>query len=275
MSHDLATTVARRPDDDLGGDPVGKLGDGVRPCRRPVHLYPRMFGTMQGPHAIGRKNPRGRGSIGTDGNGLEWLPQLTRKASRHGEHLEGQHGRRSGDVLDKRQDHAQSNRKCWKSSTTCTPASPFFPRISTVWAACTGSLSRIFSSPPSCQSGVFRSISFFFAFSRPGSEGYRGRLIPSFTVSTAGSGTSAVSQPDSVWRGTVHRPAVIPHALMPVTHGRSSASATRTPTWYPALSADSFPNITRSYARPAARSASIASAIAEAVAMGSQSRPSV
>ena len=44
--------------------------------------------------------------------------------------------------------------------------------------------------PAEDHAGSIRSISFRFARSRPGTDGYRGRLRPSLTDTTAGNGTS-------------------------------------------------------------------------------------
>ena len=46
------------------------------------------------------------------------------------------------------------------------------------------------SSPFGVQAGADRSTAARLARSRPGSDGYRGRLMPSLTVITAGSGSS-------------------------------------------------------------------------------------
>ena len=81
--------------------------------------------------------------------------------------------------------------------------------------------------------GVTRSISFFFARIRPGTDGYRGRLIPSRTATTAGTGTSNISQPPGASRRAVTVPEPISSPFAPVTIGRSRAVATRIPTWNP------------------------------------------
>src|SRR4051794_17928871 len=100
--------------------------------------------------------------------------------------------------------------------------------------------------------------------------------MPSLTETTAGSGTSNDSQPPAAdSRRAVIRSPPGWSDLTPVTHGRSSAAATRMPTWKPPLSADSLPNRIRSNGPFSASSERIASTMADAVASGSQSRPSV
>src|SRR5207302_3350605 len=72
----------------------------------------------------------------------------------------------------------------------------------------------------------------------PGTEGYRGRFRPSFTVSTAGSGTTYTSPPPSTsCSQRTEEPSSVTF-LSPATHGRASAYVTRLPTWKPAESPD-------------------------------------
>ena len=53
----------------------------------------------------------GRGDgFRTNRDGLKLGAHLASEAVCHREHLEGQHRRRSGDVVDKCEDHGQSNR---------------------------------------------------------------------------------------------------------------------------------------------------------------------
>ncbi len=74
------------------------------------------------------------------------------------------------------------------------------------------------------------SIGARLARNRPGSDGYRGRLIPSFTLTTAGNGTSNVSSTPAYSRPAAIRPAPDLKPLDPGHARHPSACATRTGT---------------------------------------------
>jgi len=118
VRHDLAASVARRPDDDLGVELVGQIGESMPPGSRRVVRQSWIVGHVQPAHAVRGKDSRGRCAPGTDHCGLERPTRRARDPSRHRQHLERQHGRSSGGMLDKGEDHAQSNRRRRKSSTT-------------------------------------------------------------------------------------------------------------------------------------------------------------
>ena len=90
----------------------------------------------------------------------------------------------------------------------------------------------------------------FFDANRPFIVGYRGRLMPSLTPTTAGIGSSNTIRPASVSRSSRRLPPSSDSALAPLTTGRPRARATRMPTWNPPESADSLPNRMRSNGAP-------------------------
>src|SRR5207248_2630716 len=165
-----------------------------------------------------------------DQDGFDGLALCTREATGQGQHLERGVGRRSLLVLDQREDHAGTTPRPRRTSTIAPAASGPVPRTRTSVGRSGGSISRTFVIPPSLLTGRMRSIGFCFARTRPGSEGYRGRLRPSLTVSTAGRSTSNTSRLGPASRSAIARPSTTSRPFTPVTHGRSSACATRRPT---------------------------------------------
>ena len=76
------------------------------------------------------------------------------------------------------------------SATRAGTASTPDPSTSARLRVCAGTRSPRLRSPSGCQAGRLTSMAARLARSRPGSEGYRGRLMPSLTLTTAGSGRS-------------------------------------------------------------------------------------
>src|SRR5439155_7280952 len=94
-------------------------------------------------------------------------------------------------VVDETEDHDATR----PSSRSTRAASAPLPRICTCDSCSGGTTSRTVSSLLARVSGAIRSIVAFFARRRPWIEAFRGRLIPSLTDTTAGSGSSKISQP--------------------------------------------------------------------------------
>src|SRR5205807_9962419 len=97
--------------------------------------------------------------------------------------------RRAVLVLDVDERHATSPARRSTSTTAGAAAGPC-PRISAWLVSPSGSFSRIFSTPGAVRFGLRVSSGFRLARRRPGTDGYRGRFSPSFTVTTAGNATS-------------------------------------------------------------------------------------
>src|SRR5439155_22098664 len=106
--------------------------------------------------------------------------ELTAERSGQNERLEREAIGPTVDLLDEDQDHDSTPRR-WSSSTTAGAASGPVPITSAAAARSSGRRSPVFVGPAGRCSGSTRSISFFRARSRPGTEGYRGRLMPSLT----------------------------------------------------------------------------------------------
>ena len=127
------------------------------------------------------------------------------------------------------------------------------PMTSTVLSLPSGSRSRSFVGPPGRSSGRHPHDLLLL-----GAGGVReltdsaAGSSPSFTASTAGIGSSNTSQPPAASRRATTCPSAASIALIPVTHGRPSADATRMPTWKSPVSAASLPNRSRSNASPSA-----------------------
>src|SRR6266516_6260306 len=177
-------------------------------------------------HALGAELRGERTRLLADKRRLDGAAERTRERHR----LERELVQRTAVVLGDDEDHGATP-SSRNSSATRGAASGPLPRICTGVPSSCGTISRTFSRPGSGRAGSSRSSSCFLARSRPGSDGYRGRLIPSLTLRTAGSGSSNISQPPEASRRTVSVPSAMSIPFTPVTHGRSSAAATRTATW--------------------------------------------
>ena len=129
-----------------------------------------------------RDEVRGRDPVTAElpGRRLGSLPRqgrVERQARRRGEatgkreHLEAEPVRMAVAVFDVGEDRGHSRPIPRMTSTTRAAASGPVPRISAVRVCSAGSTSRIISSPAGRRSGVSRSISFFFARRRPGTDG--------------------------------------------------------------------------------------------------------
>src|SRR4029079_10912693 len=88
------------------------------------------------------------------------------------------------------EDERHATPSCWSTSTTRGAAAGPSTRISACLRAPSGTTRRSFSSLDAGRATARTSTGFDLARSFAGTDGYRGRFRPSFTVTTAGSETS-------------------------------------------------------------------------------------
>src|SRR5579875_532692 len=233
MRQDLVAVVGARSDHGARPDLVRQAGQGTGPGLRRVAVQFRRADRVHLADAV-------PGQLGQAGLLV---------AERHAQHLlagirgpgqppgQGQRPQRRlrGAVavpLDQAEHGHDSTPSSSSSATRAGTASVPWPRIRASRRPASGTCSRSARSPSGRQAGTRRPISARFARSRPGSEGYLGRLMPSFTVTTAGSEKAKISSfPRYSRRAVTAPPGVTERFLMPVTHGSPSTCATRTPTW--------------------------------------------
>src|SRR5439155_8106119 len=166
-----------------------------------------------------------------DHHGLELVLRRRRGSAGQRERLQGLVGQPAALVLDERQEHPGTSPSSRITLAARPAASGLVPRISTRLFDPPGTRSRTLRSPLPGHDGSDRAMGAFLARSRPGTDGNRGRLIPSFTATTAGSGSSKTSHPPEASRRKTTRSPATSMRLIPVTHGSPSAWATRTGTW--------------------------------------------
>src|SRR5207247_9655382 len=99
------------------------------------------------------------------------LPRRGSGGPGRGERLERQPFRATVDVLDEGKHHRLTTPIRVSSSTTADAAPGPVPMTSTVLSVPTGNRSRSLIGPPPRAAGVIWMISFFFARSRPGTDG--------------------------------------------------------------------------------------------------------
>src|SRR6478609_9434418 len=122
-------------------------------------------------HALATERVRGVDGVATDENRVNGHTKRAGNPRRKSQHLQAQAIRRSVDMLDEGDDGAHRTPISRSIATTRGAASGPVPRISACPSASWGKTNRISSGPPGTFEGVTRSISFFFARIRPGTEG--------------------------------------------------------------------------------------------------------
>src|SRR5699024_10297065 len=255
------------------------LHDRRRPSRRRVRIQPVTLGMVDAcdtlltelvrhgaSHVVGQR---------ADDDCLEFgIGGPSRDVAGERERLARGERRTIGVGFDQYEDHREITPISVRMSTSAGAASGPWPRTCTELGCSGGNVSRTRPLPTGSRFGMMVSSGARLAFIRPGMDGYRGSTPPSCTAMTAGSGNSNTSVPVGPAPCAMATPSATSIVEIPVSTGRSSAYARRTPTWKSPESAASLPTRTRSYDVPSAARVSTTSAIDAATSPGPKADPS-
>src|SRR3989442_11399869 len=170
MCHHLVAAVAAGREHDRRAKAGDELAEGRRPGEGGKGRQPIVLDDV-GDGAATAELRRRFARVGADRHGVQRLAGRGSELPGKGQRLERQPFRATVYVLDEGKDHRLTTPIRVSSSTTAGAASGPVPMTSTVLSVPTGNRSRSLIGPPRRAAGVIWMISFFFARSRPGTDG--------------------------------------------------------------------------------------------------------